>query len=203
MEKRFLIVFILLLLYAVFLAPGSSNAEDPLFSQLITGQFEEVDSLVVAVFSMLGIYPVLFALLLLPQDTRRLPAWPFVILSFGLGAFIILPYLAFRGRQRRDTPRGPSFVRRSAVHPLLYVLILLISIAVYLVAAAGSFAGYQEAFMSSHLVSVMTIDFIVVIWLTYDILRKDWQMRYAWLAFLPAIGPLVLLLWQKKLKQSA
>lgn len=203
MEKRFLIVFILLLLYAVFLAPGSSNADDPLFSQLITGQFEEVDSLVVAVFSMLGIYPVLFALLLLPQDTRRLPAWPFVILSFGLGAFIILPYLALRGRQKRDTPRGPSFVQRSAVHPLLYVLVLLISIAVYLVAAAGSFSGYQEAFMNSHLVSVMTIDFIVVIWLTYDILRKDWQMRYAWLAFLPAVGPLVLLLWQKKLKQSA
>ncbi|SDO58891.1 hypothetical protein [Alkalicoccus daliensis] len=199
MKKRFAVVFVLLVSYAVFLAPGGENGGGPTFPQLITGQFEGVDPLVTAVFSMLGIYPVIFALLLIPKDRYRLPAWPFVLLSFGLGAFSILPYMAFRGSRNKETARGPRLLHHGITHPLLLILLLIISIAVYLVGIAGSFSAYGEAFMNSGLVSVMTIDFLVVIWLTYYILRYDWQLRHTWLTFIPAIGPLILILWRNKL----
>lgn len=201
MKKRFVLVFILLTAYAVFAAPGSGDAE-PTFAQLITGQFEGVDPLIIAVFSMLGIYPVLFAILLIPKDKYWLPAWPFVLLSFGLGAFSILPYMALRGKKKRETPRGPAALSKGLTHPMLLILMLLISVPVYLVGIAGSLSAYGEAFMVSNLVSVMTIDFFVVIWLTYYIFKHEWQLRKAWLAFIPAVGPIILLLGSKKFKKG-
>ncbi|CAM3984108.1 hypothetical protein [Alkalicoccus chagannorensis] len=192
---RYIIVFLLLTAYAVFFAPGAANNEDPYLIQLVTGQFHEVDPLVTAVFASLGIYPVIFALLLLPNDRYWLPAWPFVLISFGLGAFSILPYLAFRGERKRDTPRGPGFLQQALQNRLFYILILLLGLLTWLTALAGSWGAFTSAFTASHFVSVMSIDLLVVLWLTYDILRRDWNIRPVWPALLPVLGPVLLLLW--------
>ncbi|WP_280772219.1 hypothetical protein [Salipaludibacillus daqingensis] len=194
-------VFILLLFYMFFIAPGAGNQEDPLFQNLITGQLDKVDPLVVAVFSMLGVYPVIFAMLLLPKDQYRLPAWPFVLFSFGLGAFSLLPYLFLRKNKVRTLPRGPKTFHKVIIHPIAVTLMLIITVTIYISSLSGSFLSYQNAFMNSHFVSVMTIDFFVLIWLSYDVLKKDWNFRFSWLAFIPAIGPLVLLLKRKILQK--
>ncbi|QKS69620.1 hypothetical protein FLK61_22690 [Paenalkalicoccus suaedae] len=193
-----IVVFLALLGYALFLAPGANNADDTIFTSLITGSFDEVDPLVVAVFSMLGLYPLIFAMLLLPKDVYRIPAWPFSILAFGLGAFPLLPYLIIRGKVTRQSPRGPGFLQKALLHPLLIVLAAIIALLLYVTALQGSISAFQDAFMSSHLVSVMTVDFLVLIWLSYDVLKKEWGLRYSWLAFIPAFGPLVLLLMRKR-----
>jgi hypothetical protein len=200
--KYYISIFILLIVYAVFLAPGSSNASDPIMMNLLSGRFQEVDPLVTAVFSMLGIYPVIFLMLLFPKDKHRLPAWPFALLSFGLGAFSILPYMAVRGKKTRSKTRVPLPVEKFLLHPIFISVLLLVTLIVYGTAFYGSLQAYTEAFTASHLVSVMTIDFFIVIWLCYDLLKKDWGCRYALLAFLPALGPLLLLLFRSRWKAA-
>ncbi|NJP39002.1 hypothetical protein [Alkalicoccus luteus] len=198
--KRYAILFLLLTVYAVFFAPGEQNADDPFLSAIIEGRIQDLNPLTVAVFTMLGIYPLLFLLLLIPKDTRRVPAWLFALFSFGLGAFTILPYMAVRGRVTRESPRGPRFLQHALTHPAAYLLTGVAGAAVLLSALAGSITGYIDDFQQSHLVSVMSVDFLVVIWLAYDILKREWGVgRYAWLAFLPAVGPAVLL-WMNRQK---
>ncbi|PRO64376.1 hypothetical protein [Alkalicoccus urumqiensis] len=193
MKKRYGIVFLLLTIYAL-LAPGAGAGNDPYLASLATGRFEEVDPLVTAVFSMLGVYPLLFAALLLPKDQYRLPAWPFVLASFVTGAFAILPYLFLRGKKAREVPRGPGFLQRAFSSRLYLLLILLLSLAAYIAAGNGSGSAYAEAYTASSLVSVMSVDFLVVIWLARDILRTDWQPPRLWASWIPGIGPALVLL---------
>ncbi|MCJ7988695.1 hypothetical protein MUB15_04420 [Priestia sp. OVS21] len=47
----YIIVWAMLVLYAWLLAPGASAGNDLLFKNLITGNFQQVDPLVVMVFS--------------------------------------------------------------------------------------------------------------------------------------------------------
>jgi RsiW-degrading membrane proteinase PrsW (M82 family) len=54
-----------------------------------------VNQVFVSLFSLMGIYPALYACLLVPagRSENKVPAWPFVALSFLLGAFALLPYM--------------------------------------------------------------------------------------------------------------
>lgn len=60
----YIIVWAMLVLYAWLLAPGASAGNDLLFKNLITGNFQQVDPLVVMVFSFLGLFPVLFMVMI-------------------------------------------------------------------------------------------------------------------------------------------
>ena len=112
--------------YAFFGAPPNDPQTLELIIQLSTGQWQGLNPLVVALFNLMGLWPIAFASLLLwdghlrrsaardataeqehsPDSqnaavrnsipARPIPAWPFVAASFGLGAFAILPYLALR-----------------------------------------------------------------------------------------------------------
>lgn len=94
------LVWIAFIAYALLLAPGQSPGSDPIFKELITLQSEE--PWLLTVFSWLGIFPAVYACMLLRTSVKergRVPAWPFVILSFGLGAFALLPII--HGRHPR------------------------------------------------------------------------------------------------------
>lgn len=84
----YIIVWAMLVLYALLLAPGASAANDLLFKNLITGNFQQVDPLVVMVFSFLGLFPVLFMIMICKKDTYKLPGWPFSLLSLRLELFL-------------------------------------------------------------------------------------------------------------------
>ena len=47
----YIIVWTMLVLYTFLLAPGASAADDMLFKNLVTGNFQQVDPLVVMAFS--------------------------------------------------------------------------------------------------------------------------------------------------------
>ncbi|WP_110111985.1 hypothetical protein [Bacillus sp. CGMCC 1.16541] len=188
-------IWITLLVYAIFLAPGECFDNDALLSLLIGGQFEQVDPLIVMIFSFLGLYPLLFAFLILPQDNRKLTAWPFVFLSFFLGAFALLPYFSFRGRVSKVKSRT-STTLLTALNSRIFIIVLLILV-IFLYGIGlftGSFSAYQQAFLSSQFVSIMTMDFFILIWLSYYVMKNDYHEPKSPLVFLPLIGLLYLLL---------
>lgn len=98
------LVWIAFIAYALLLAPGQSPGSDPIFKELITMQSKE--PWLLTVFSWLGIFPAMYASMLLRTSVKergRVPAWPFVILSFGLGAFALLPYYAWSSSSNRSS----------------------------------------------------------------------------------------------------
>ncbi|HCF26169.1 MAG TPA: DUF2834 domain-containing protein, partial [Cyanobacteria bacterium UBA11049] len=50
-----------------------------------------------SLFNIMGVWPLIYScLLFIDGRGQKVPAWPFATLSFGVGAFALLPYLALR-----------------------------------------------------------------------------------------------------------
>lgn len=194
-----------LVLYAVFLAPGESGNSDEIMMQLITGSFENVDPLVVMVFSFLGVFPILFALLLLPNDRNKLPVWPFVIGSFALGAFALLPYFFLKRKTSADKQRISLKVKRMQDSKVLLGFLITLTVFLYIYGISlGSLENYQKALLSSQLVSVMTVDGIVLTWLSWYVFKQDSpNTSFLAISFIPVLGPLLLLIMRSKRKAKS
>ncbi|WLR57905.1 hypothetical protein [Guptibacillus hwajinpoensis] len=188
--KRFILLIIWLgfILYSVFLAPEGNG---PYLSELLT--MNHPDPSLLAMFSLLGVFPAVFAILLLRDDSGSVPAWPFVVGSFLLGAFSLLPYFILNKNKERSN-RTPNKVRRFL--QLRGLSIVLIGLAFGLMVyglLAGDATIYQKAFLESNFVHVMTIDFLVLTGLSIVALR-DRDGVAGWIGLLPIIGPLSLVI---------
>ncbi|NMO97595.1 hypothetical protein [Paenibacillus lemnae] len=195
-----LVVWFSFIGYALWLAPGARSGDDPLFMDLVTLQSNEAS--LMAMFSLLGLFPVAFACLLLRSDNGNVPAWPFSLAAFGLGAFALIPYYILKRDQDLTyrQSRAPHWVLKLARSGVFLVLLMLGTLAVI---GYGLFMGdlqaYGEAFSSSQFVHVMSIDFIILVLLSvYGIYRDPKRQPYsamiACLGMLPIVG-LLIYLW--------
>ena len=83
--------------YAFLLAPPDQPETFTLIQNLSTGQWNGINPWVIALFNVMGIWPLLyFGVMFADGDRQPVRAWPFAIASMAVGAFSILPYLALR-----------------------------------------------------------------------------------------------------------
>lgn len=197
----FFIVWLLLIGYAVFLAPGGGT--DPIVSSIFSGDLGAIDPLVLAVFNSLGLFPLMFVTLLLLNDRQKWPAWPFALLSFGVGAFSLLPYFAFGSRQVDKNLRTPTWLVRFLGSRFWLIVLMLFWVINTLTLLQGfSLAAYQDAFFASGLVSVMTVDWFVLWGLSiYTVYRFYPGAKRKSLAWIPILGPVLVLFLNKKATQ--
>ncbi|MGX7594591.1 hypothetical protein ACWNS2_05070 [Planococcus plakortidis] len=201
-RMAFLAIWLLMIAYAVFFAPSGSGGYE--FGPLLMGEWEGIDPLILAVFNSLGIFPLVFLTLLLPNDRFSWPAWPFVFASFGVGAFSLLPYFAFGGKPPEKQRRGPNWLHRILRSKAWLIFVAAISTINFLTVFRGfSPQAYVEAFQTSSLVSVMTIDWFVLwglsVYATYRFLPET---RFKQLALLPVVGPVLVLLFNRNAKEE-
>lgn len=200
--------------YAWLLAPGLPLGSDPIFKELITLQSKE--PWLLTVFSWLGIFPAVFACLLLRTSAKsrrdRISVWPFVLLSFGLGAFALLPYFAWSSATHRASGFGglsfgshrESRIGRVAAHKLTHVVLLLLTLGTAFYAVTqGHPDVYMEAFRTSFFVHIMTIDFMVLTLLSVIALYGDASGSrrsrvWAVAGVIPLVGLLVYLMTSRK-----
>ena len=196
----FLIIWLLLIVYARYLAPGT-GANNPIFPELFNGNIGEIDPLVFAVFNSLGIFPMVFLTILLLNDKQRWPAWPFALLSFGIGAFSLLPYYAFGIKKSARKLRTPRWLVRFLRSRFWLIALIIMWAGNWLTLLQGfSFADYVDYFFASSLVSVMTVDWLVLYGLSiYTVHRFYPDARYKGLAWVPIIGPVLVLLMNRDL----
>ncbi|WP_448379823.1 DUF2834 domain-containing protein [Gloeomargarita sp.] len=183
--------------YAFTLAPPAQPDTWDLIQRLIRFDVAGVNPLVVALFNLMGVWPGIYAAVLLTDGRgQKIPAWPFVAGSFALGAFALLPYLALR----RPFPRwhGPvSPVLRLWNSRILGAVWLLLSVGFLAYGLVwGSWADWWQAFQTSRFIHVMSLDFLLLCVLFPLALGDDLSRRgvspNSWLArvsLLPLVGP--------------
>ncbi|WP_145146950.1 hypothetical protein [Paenibacillus xylanexedens] len=204
------LVWIAFIAYAVLLAPGQSAGSDPIFKELITLQSKE--PWLLTVFLWLGIFPAVYACMLLRTSVKerggRVPAWPFVLFSFGLGAFALLPYYAWSSSGNRTSGyeslhfgrQRESGIGRVAAHKLTHVVLLLLTLGTAFYAVTqGHPDVFMDAFNQSSFVHIMTIDFVLLSLLSMIAICRDAKASRrspAWAAagIIPIVGPLIYLL---------
>ena len=178
--------------YAFKLSPNAAVVTDKTLLEariLHGGAYEDggtVNPIVFALFNVLGLLPALYACLLLPTGASRngVPCWPFVSLSFFLGAFGLLPYFALwepsdekKVLESRSKVTGALESKAAAAGFLLAVVYLTTLV----VGASGSdWAGYFALFGKSRFVHVSTLDFCVLtlmapFWVSNDAETRKWN----------------------------
>jgi len=191
-------LWLLLVGYTSFFAPtGAPSATVTLIVDAILLRTDRVDAGVIAVFNLLGIWPLLYAALLLAEGSgRTLKAWPFVLGSCFLGAFALLPYLALREDDGRFLGTHSGLVR---FFEMRLVGIILFSITLTLVIfglSRGEQSGYLTLFSVEPFVHIMSLDFLVLCSVFPSVLAADMERRgmtdarLFWLiTAVPLLGP--------------
>ena len=176
-------------LYAALLAPDSAPLVDKSILEAVfrggtTADGDTINTVFFALFNVMGVLPAVYMALLLPsgRSGNGVPAWPFIVGSFGFGAFALLPYFALwtpSAAPVRRLNRVERFVQSRANAGLL------LSAAVFLVgmaATAGepSWKAYFELFGRSKLVHVTSVDFAILtasapFWVFHDAERRKWD----------------------------
>jgi hypothetical protein len=167
-----------LAVYAFFLAPPDQPNTLELIKNLIAGNWQGINPIVVSLFNILGIVPMIYAcLLLIDGRQQKLPAWPFVTFSFGIGAFSLLPYLALREPNQEFTG-NKNLLLKIVDSRICGVVISLASIALIAYGfIGGNWQDYIYQFQTSRFIHVMSIDFCVLCLLFPSILGDDMARR--------------------------
>lgn len=169
-------------LYAFTLAPPTQPDTLDLILKLSSGQWENINPLIVTLFNLMGIWPMIYACFALIDGVgQKIPAWPFVAFSFGVGAFALLPYLAIR--ENNPTFKGEkSSLLKIVDSPWLGRALMVGAIALVAYAVAGgnlaaNWADFVQQWHSSQFIHVMSLDFCMLCAIVSPLLKDDMAKR--------------------------
>lgn len=164
-------------LYAFILAPPDRPDTADLILKLSTGAWEGINPTVIALFNAMGLWPMAYAALaLIDGHGQKQRAWPFVLVSFAVGAFALLPYLALR------QPNPHFSGSKSALLRLLEARWLGAALTAGAIALAsfallkGDWLNFWQQWQTSRFIHVMSLDFCAL-WLLFPVLLRDDMAR--------------------------
>lgn len=164
--------------YAFLLAPPDQPDTLYLIKNLSTGQWEGINPLVVSLFNIMGVWPMIYScLLFIDGRAQKIPAWPFASVSFGVGAFALLPYLALREPSTEFPGKKNAFLL--LLDSRLTGVVLTIG-AVILVAYGlgnGDWGNFVQQWQTSRFIHVMSLDFCLLCLLFPALLGDDMGRR--------------------------
>ena len=183
--------------YAFGLAPPAQPDTTSLILNLSTGQWQGLNPLVVALFNVMGVWPVIYAsVLLLDGQSQSFPAWPFVAQSFGLGAFALLPYLILRKAAPTFVGEKTSFLQIVTSRWVGLGCAIAAAILLTYGLTQGHWADFAAQWHSSRFIHVMSLDFCLLCLLFPLVLGDDMARRQLqnpplfWaVSLIPVLGP--------------
>ncbi|MFW6359670.1 MAG: DUF2834 domain-containing protein, partial [Chroococcales cyanobacterium] len=164
--------------YAFLFAPPNQPDTVELITNLSTGKWEGINPLIIALFNIMGVLPMIYAcFLFLDGRGQKLPAWPFASLSFGVGAFALLPYLALR--QPNPTFSGKKDILLKIVDSRWTGAILAIATLTLLAFGLiqGNWTDFIQQWQTSRFIHVMSLDFCLLCVLFPALLGDDMARR--------------------------
>lgn len=187
--------------YAFLLAPPQQPGTFELIKNLSTGQIAGINPLIVALFYIMGIWPIIYSCLLFFDGRgQKVKAWPFALVSFGVGAFSLLPYLALREPNPKFTGSKNKFLQ---LLDSRWTAIVITLITVSLVAfglIGGDWQNFIQQWQTNRFIHVMSLDFCLLSVLFPTLLGDDLARRgiknsaIFWVvSLLPLFGPLAYL----------
>lgn len=194
-------IWILFTIYAFFLAPSNDPQTLDLIVNLSKGNIQGINPLIVALFNLMGILPVIYSCFLLVDGRgQKLPAWIFVVGSFGLGAFALLPYLAFR---ENNSPwfGEKDWLLRILESPLNAIVLAIATLSlIFFGLNNGDWANFVQLWQSNKFIHIMSLDFCCLCLFLPVLVKDDLLKRgirnpaiLAIISFIPLLGTLVYL----------
>lgn len=175
------LLWVAFVVYAFGFAPPDQPDTLDLIKRLATAEVKGINPLIVALFNIMGVWPVIFAsLLLFDGRMQKIRAYPFVLGSFAVGAFAILPYLALRQPNQEFTGQKNWLLKLLDSRWLGGgVVIGAVALLTYGL-TQGNWADFVQQWQTSRFIHVMSLDFCLLcllfpIILKADMARRGWQ----------------------------
>lgn len=194
-----LVTWVLLLVVAFGFSPPAAPDTNDVIRRMLAGQLEGINVSLFALFNVMGVLPMSFlAVLAFDAKAQRVPKWPFVIASFALGAYALLPYLILR---QWDLPRrtAETWWLRLLGSRLLGLVLTALGLTLIALFVTGDVSGFVTLFRTQQFPFAMTLDFFACCVLGALLAAEEARVRQQpllqWLGLVPVIGvPLVLAL---------
>ncbi|SKB14503.1 conserved membrane hypothetical protein [Planktothrix sp. PCC 11201] len=164
-------------LYAFIFAPTDQPETLDLIKNLSTGNWTGINPLIIALFNIMGIWPLIYScVLFIDGHGQKIPAWLFATLSFGVGAFAILPYLALRQPNPQFSGKKSWFIKilDSRITGLLLTIGTIILVIYGL--TQGNWEDFIQQWQTSRFIHVMSLDFLLLS-LLFPVLLTDDRAR--------------------------
>ena len=204
------LLWIGLCFYAFLMAPPNQPGTFELIKNLCIGNWQGINPLIITLFYLMGIWPLIYACLIFADGQgQRIWAWPFALVSFGVGAFALLPYFALR-QPNPHTGNKNFFVK--LLDSRWTGLVLTLATGVLLAGGLlyGNWSDFVQQWQTSRFIHVMTIDFYLLCLLFPALLGDDMARRglenrqIFWaVALVPLLGSLAYLCFRPPLPNAA
>ena len=197
-------IWITFVIYTIKVAPLDRPDTEEIVSKLLTLRWGELNAYIPAIFSLMGVWPLIYACLMFVDGKmqKKVRAWPSFIGSNGTGIICLTPYLLLRERQQEFVGVKDKWLemldRRKTGLALLLSTIACIAYAVIF----GSWQEYIHQFQTVAFVHLISIDFCLmcVLFPLTELFDDDMAKRgindqriYWAVALIPLFGPLVYL----------
>ena len=177
----------------------TSNLESDfdLIIRMSTGQISGINPIVVAMFFIMGIFPFVYAAFILFENhEKQVSPYPFFLGSMGLGAFVLLPYLALR--QPEGTWDGQKNLLQKALDSRLMAISTFVALVVLLFwgTTQGDWSDFANQWQTTKFIHIMTIDFCFLCLLFPAVFKADFARREVTgslkaIAYIPLFGALI------------
>ncbi|TAF31810.1 MAG: DUF2834 domain-containing protein, partial [Oscillatoriales cyanobacterium] len=166
--------------------------------------------LIVALFNIMGVWPLIYSCVLFADGRgQKIRAWIFATLSFGVGAFALLPYLALREPNPEFSGTKNIFLKILDSRFTGIVLTLGAAALVAFGLTRGDWSDFVRQWQTSRFIHVMSLDFCMLCLLfpallTDDMARRGMQNSTAFWAvtLVPLFGPLAYLCARRPLPET-
>ncbi len=193
----FWLIWLLFTGYAFLLAPPDSPETLQLIINLSTGQWTGINPLIIALFNLMGIWPMIYAaVMLFDGSTQKFQPGFFNAASFAVGAFIILPYLGLRQPSKNVTETP---LRKLLDARWLAVAIGIGSIGLLTYGfTQGNWPDFVHSWQTQRFIHVMSLDFLMLsalfpVLAKDDLSRRGGQSWLWWISFVPLVGAIAYL----------
>ncbi|MCW6037370.1 hypothetical protein K4A83_13965 [Spirulina subsalsa FACHB-351] len=197
----FALLWLGFVLYAFAFAPPDQPDTFDLIKRLSSGDWTGINPLVVALFNIMGVWPIIYGcVLFIDGRGQKIPAFPFALGTFALGAFALLPYLALREENREFRGEKGWFLKLQDSRVLGVILLVSAIALVGWGVTQGDWGDFLQQWQTRRFIHVMSLDFCLLCVLFPALLGDDLARRgiqnptpFWLLSLLPLFGPLVYL----------
>lgn len=204
------LIWLIFVAYTLLLSPLEQPGTLTTIEKLIKLDWSEINPILATIFSLMGVWPMIYAsLLFVDERSQDISAWPSFLTSNGSGIIGMLPYLILRRPNQTFSGEKDLWIRilDSRVYGILLTLTTLglFAYAIF----AGDWGDYLHQFHASRFVHLISLDFCLMsavfpAILGDDMARRGLQdSRIFWgVSLIPLFGALAYLCFRPHLPDS-
>jgi hypothetical protein len=205
------LVWVGFIAYTLLLAPLDQPGTLILIEKLVRLQLAGINPYVVTLFSLMGVWPIVYAcLMFIDERMQDISAWPSFLASNGSGVIGLIPYLLLRESNQAFSGQKDFWLERLDSRQTGIVL-SLITVGLFAYAMlAGDWGDFVRQWHTSRFIHLMSWDFCLM-WVVFpsllgdDMARRGLQdSRIFWaVALVPLLGALAYLCLRPPLPESS